>query len=131
MKWMKERDALLAQALAFVESVTGKKEEPARPAAPREPVPPAEIPSTPATVDLPNVPEPAEPEPRAPEPQPIGSTEVSGPIPGDFRTELRHRIATFRKHQERFNRERDEYFTATLAKLRAAINEPPSTRLDK
>ena len=34
-------------------------------------------------------------------------------------------IAAFRAHQERFNRERHEYFNATLARLRAEINELP------
>jgi len=130
MKWMKERDALLAQALAFVESVTGKKEEPARRAPGSDGVhATVETPTSAATLEPVDVPEPAETEP--PESQPTGSTAISGPVPGDFRTELRQRIATFRKHQERFNREREEYFTATLARLRAAINEPPSPRLDK
>jgi hypothetical protein len=40
-------------------------------------------------------------------------------------SEIRSRIAAFRAHQERFNRERHEYFNATLARLRAEINELP------
>ena len=45
----------------------------------------------------------------------------------DFRTEMQARIANFRKHQERFEREREEYCAATLSKLRAAIRDvgPP------
>jgi hypothetical protein len=39
----------------------------------------------------------------------------------DFRAEVQTRIVSFRAHQERFDREREEYFTATLAKARAAI----------
>ena len=41
---------------------------------------------------------------------------------------MQDRIESFRKHQERFNRERAEYFNATLARLRAAIDEagPPT-----
>jgi hypothetical protein len=31
------------------------------------------------------------------------------------------RVANFRAHQQRFNREREEYFSATLTKLRTAI----------
>ena len=31
------------------------------------------------------------------------------------------RVANFRAHQQRFNRERAEYFSATVTKLRAAI----------
>jgi hypothetical protein len=43
---------------------------------------------------------------------------------GDFRSEMQARIANFRKHQERFEREREEYCAATLIKLRAAIRDP-------
>jgi len=45
---------------------------------------------------------------------------------GDFRTEMQARIASFRKHQERFEREREEYCAATLTRLRAAIWDPAS-----
>jgi len=44
---------------------------------------------------------------------------------------MQARIANFRKHQERFEREREEYCAATLSKLRAAIGDvapPPPTR---
>jgi hypothetical protein len=46
----------------------------------------------------------------------------------DVKTEIQGRIASFRAHQERFNRERQEYFSATLARLRASIEQlpPPS-----
>jgi hypothetical protein len=37
--------------------------------------------------------------------------------------EIRARVAGFRAHQERFNRERENYFAATLARLRAAIED--------
>jgi hypothetical protein len=43
---------------------------------------------------------------------------------GDFRTEMQARIANFRRHQERFEREREEYCAATLTRLRAAIRDP-------
>jgi hypothetical protein len=33
------------------------------------------------------------------------------------------RVANFRAHQQRFNREREEYFSATLTRLRAAIEK--------
>jgi hypothetical protein len=42
--------------------------------------------------------------------------------------EIRARVASFRAHQERFNREREEYFAATLARLRAVIKDMPSPR---
>jgi hypothetical protein len=44
----------------------------------------------------------------------------------DVRTEMQARIANFRKHQERFEREREEYCAATLTKLRAAIRDASS-----
>jgi hypothetical protein len=49
-------------------------------------------------------------------------------VPSDLQRELTARIASFRAHQERFNREREEYFTATLARLRAAIKDDPAPR---
>jgi hypothetical protein len=66
--------------------------------------------------------------------------EISRPVPfarpdlrEDFQSEIRARIASFRAHQERFNREREAYCTATMAKVHAALKEgelsPP--RLDK
>jgi hypothetical protein len=39
--------------------------------------------------------------------------------------EIRARIAGFRAHQERFNREREEYFSKTLARLKASLDERP------
>jgi hypothetical protein len=124
MKWMRERDALIAQTLAFVQSVTGQKDagEPLSATVP-EPLPrpalPADIPrpSLPATVGAgaAKTPDPASPAPRA-------------PAPSDFQSELKSRIASFRAHQERFNREREEYFSATLARLRAAIKDGPPPR---
>jgi len=54
----------------------------------------------------------------------------SGPIqvlraepPVDVQSEIKARIANFRAHQERFLRERDEYCSATMAKVRAALRE--------
>jgi hypothetical protein len=47
----------------------------------------------------------------------------------DIQTEIKARVATFRANQERFNRERQEYFSSTLAKLRASISDtPPSDK---
>ena len=45
--------------------------------------------------------------------------------------EIRTRVASFRAHQERFNREREEYFASTIARLRAAIKDVPPPRLRK
>jgi hypothetical protein len=123
MKWIRERDALIAQTLAFVQSVSGKKDGIRQPdTVAAAPVLAAEIVSV-RTVTVAFEPLQADPPtPIAPPPQPL-------PVPpprnaGDFRSEMQARIANFRKHQERFEREREEYCAATLTKLRAAIRAP-------
>ena len=41
----------------------------------------------------------------------------------DFQSEIRARVANFRAHQERFNREREAYCSATMAKVHASLKE--------
>jgi len=129
MKWIRERDALIAQTLAFVQSVTGRKDglhqldgTPAAPVASVDVVSYVAIERTTLEIEAP------EPAPAAP-PQPF---QVAPPrIAGDFRNEIQSRIANFRKHQERFEREREEYCASTMAKLRAEIRDAsqlPSAR---
>ena len=128
MKWIRERDALIAQTLAFVQSVSGKKDDVRQPdTAAAAPVLAAEIVSVQAVTVAFESPQ-ADPPPVAPPPKPL-------PVPpprlaGDFRSEMQIRIANFRKHQERFEREREEYCAATLTKLRAAIRDaaPPAQK---
>lgn len=124
MKWIRERDALIAQTLAFVQSVSGRKGDFRQPdTAAAAPVLAAEIVSVQAVTLA------FEPLQAAPPPQPL-------PVPpsrvaGDVRSEMQARIANFRKHQERFEREREEYCAATLTKLRAAIRDaapPPAQK---
>jgi len=126
MKWMKERDLLIAQTMAFVQSVTGKKPDAdllmARPPA-EEPAfmpPPAPAPViTPAIeavlAETMLVVEPPKPV------QPPVFAKLD--IRGDFQSEVRARVATFRAHQERFLREREEYCSTTMAKVRASLRE--------
>jgi hypothetical protein len=55
--------------------------------------------------------------------------QVTRPIvPSELQNEIRSRIEGFRAHQERFNRERAEYFNATLARLRASLDEAAAPR---
>lgn len=131
MSWATERDALIAQTKAFIESVTNKAGGAGRfeaaPARSDPVVPPVERASM--TSPLAAAPKPLAP-PAPPLTRPAVPTEsvlhsrrfdhVS------MSAEIRARIATFRAHQERFNRERHDYFNATLARLRAEINELPS-----
>ncbi|WP_426418998.1 hypothetical protein [Bradyrhizobium genosp. A] len=124
MKWIRERDALIAQTLAFVQSVSGRKDDVRQPdTAAAAPVLAAEIVSVQAvTVAF-------EPPQAAPPPQPLPAHPPQAGA--DFRSEMQARIARFRKHQERFEREREEYCAATLTKLRAAIRDaapPPAQK---
>jgi hypothetical protein len=106
MEWVRERDLLIAQTLAFVESVTGKKPDAkpdirARDTKPRIEAAPIEIAEPPAGVQF--------------------NTQASRTsISSDFRSEIQTRVASFRAHQQRFHREREEYFRATLARMRVA-----------
>jgi hypothetical protein len=134
MKWMKERDLLIAQTMAFVQSVTGKKPDaellsPATETTVRAtmttsvvnveavlaeptPIPVAVAPKLPETKPPQTVPSQAKP------------LQVAGlDLPGDFQSEIRARVASFRAHQERFTREREEYCRATMAKVRATLSE--------
>ena len=120
MKWIRERDALIAQTLAFVQSVTGRKEE-------QLPMGPASVPA-PTAVEVTSVvviEEGREVDQPQAEPPPQ-SFQVAPPTrSGDFRSEVQARVANFRKHQERFEREREEYCAATMARLRAEIRDTP------
>jgi hypothetical protein len=139
MSWEKERDALIARTMAFVNSVAGKKEN-ANPAvrfdAARRHVDIAPVDIAP-TAPLPplRIAEPRISELRIAEPpveSPPAVIQLSRPkIPSDFQREIHDRIESFRKHQERFNRERAEYFNTTLARLRAALDEAAAQRIVK
>jgi hypothetical protein len=148
MKWMKERDLLIAQTMAFVQSVTGKT-----PAAETTITASVAVLSVEAsettrvTAVLPEYIESLLAETPLPAPSPGEvSREVSSEVPvevssempreisipapivrsdlqEDFRSEIRARVAHFRAHQERFNREREAYGSATMAKVRAALKE--------
>lgn len=116
MKWIRERDALIAQTMAFVQSVTGRKDDVLQPGgtvvASTVAVEIADARAVPAEIELAQA---LVPPPPTPLPPPRAS--------GDFRTEMQARIANFRKHQQRFEREREEYCAETLTKLRAAIRD--------
>jgi hypothetical protein len=127
MKWQKERDDLIAQTKAFVQSVTGRT-----PQAVLSPVF-----NKPAPIENPFV----APAPVSPPPLPIeqvvpaNSTEAKpieqdlpppkAPAAGDVRKEIQTRVAAFQAHQHRFHRERDAYFNSVLTKARSAIEDGP------
>ena len=139
MSWQKERDALIAQTMAFVQSVTGRRVEASGLTEGFTSAPAAELSvlRSPTLLDLERnlEPSPKAPAPRSAAPiEPARIMEVSPAVaaltprpitPSDMTSEIRARVATFRAHQERFNREREQYFSATLERLRAAIKDMP------
>ena len=148
MKWMKERDLLIAQTMAFVQSVTGKTPDTGKTIAPSvtfstgtsdpldtsETVRPAaavsDIPLLRVVEAPPVVQAPIASQAPAIEVSVETSREILKPIHftrpdlrEDFQSEIRARVANFRAHQERFNREREAYCTATMAKVHAVLKE--------
>jgi hypothetical protein len=127
MKWMRERDLLIAQTMAFVQSVTGKKPEAdvfARTDLPA--VTPTRLPDVEAmladaiSAPFPSasaVPEAAKPLPPA---RPAGRSE--------YQSEIQARVAKFRAHQAKFNQEREAYCSATMARMQAALDKYPVPR---
>ena len=124
MKWMRERDLLIAQTMAFVQSVTGKKPDADQFSAnPAVSAPVDALKSAPAAVMMPDI-EAMLAETIAVElPRPVQSARPEPRV--DFQSEIRARVANFRANQERFNREREAYCSATMAKVHAALREDP------
>jgi hypothetical protein len=152
MKWMRERDLLIAQTMAFVQSVTGKTPEAEKTVTTSVALLSVETSETTAAA-LPDaalsniksllaVTPPAAQAPREASRDVSREEiprEISRPAPlarldlrEDFQSEIRARVANFRAHQERFNREREAYCSATMAKVHAALRESePPTRPGK
>ena len=136
MKWIKERDLLIAQTMAFVQSVAGKK-----PAAEARDVPQEVLFQSPLTKSAPvdevaGVERPAQALPIEPlqimplqiKSTPIESAPIARPSPvlsDDVRQEIRGRVAAFRAHQELFHRERDKYYNSVLNKFRTSTDPAP------
>jgi hypothetical protein len=130
MKWMRERDALIAQTMAFVQSVTGKRPDVGQPVAESAGTPAAPVAAAPlaAAAFIPDIEavladtlviREAPVTREAPKPTQI----VRPDFKGDFKSEIRDRVANFRAHQERFNREREAYGSATMAKVHASLRD--------
>lgn len=122
MKWMRERDLLIAQTMAFVQSVTGKRPETDKPGYPAA----SDRSAAPAMPDIEallaeTIVNPAPPKPLQ---NPI---QVPRPaLRNDVQNEIKARVASFRAHQQRFMKERDEYFSTTVAKIQAVLDKPPA-----
>ena len=108
MKWVMERDLLIAQTMAFVQSVTGRKPEPDAQ---------VESASFPA-IEFEQLESPVE----------VAATPRQPPVARSaVREEMEGRVAAFRAHQQRFDRERDKHFNSVLTGIRAAITDPSRT----
>jgi hypothetical protein len=136
MKWMRERDLLIAQTMAFVQSVTGKTPETEKMVTASVALLSVETSETiHAAAALPDIAALLAETPRAAQAQRDVSRdavprEASRPAPlarldlqEDFQAEIRARVANFRAHQERFSREREAYCSATMAKVHASLRE--------
>ena len=127
MKWMRERDLLIAQTMEFVQSVTGKRPDAeiagARPEAP-QPFEAAK--SNLAAAPMPDIAALLADTTFAAPPKPTAIARID--LKGEFQSEqseIKARVANFRAHQERFNREREAYGSSTMAKVRASLQDHP------
>ena len=105
--WMRERDQLIEQTLAFVEGVAAAK--PARASA----VGPARA-------------EPAKPAAKARPAEPSEPERLVGlaPMPSE-RAEIERRVANFKAQQQKFQRAREADYDAIFSKARATAGNLP------
>jgi len=110
MKWQRERDLLIAQTMAFVQSVTGKPMNAEAPAEARLPLAsPDQTSTTARPVDV----------------LPARLTPINQ---SDLRDEIHRRVAAFRDRQQVFHRDRDEYCNEMMAKARASSEQALKAR---
>ena len=110
MTWKNERDLLLAQTMAFVQSVAGKAADvDGRLDARLKPV----------SSDQPFIVE---------RPVDVFPARLSPIGQSDMRDEIRRRVAAFRVRQQAFDRDRDAYCNAMMAKARASTEHATKVR---
>jgi hypothetical protein len=131
MEWVRERDLLIAQTLAFVQSVSDRERDDkkldARKPDARKPSaePDRRLRVEAAAIEPINFVEP-------PASTPFKTQAPRPTVSNDVRTEMQTRVANFRAHQQRFTREREAYCRATIARMRVAAigtdSAPPPLR---
>jgi len=126
MKWMRDRDLLIAQTMAFVQSVTGRKPE-AEVFVRTElsAVTPTRLPDVEAMLAE------AAPPPIAPKPAPLPVVQPLLAGRSEYQSDIQARVEKFRAHQARFTRDREAYCSATMAKVQATLDQYPVTRPSK
>ena len=118
MKWMQERDLLIAQTMAFVQSVTGREPEAALFAqTDLRAVTPARLPDVEAML--------------AEAPKPVPSMPARPAVRSEYQSEIQARVEKFRAHQAKFSREREAYCSAAVAKMQATLDKYPVPRASK
>jgi hypothetical protein len=148
MKWMRERDLLIAQTMAFVQSVTGKKPEAEKTVAASLLMTSFEtLETADRAVRMPDIEALMAEAPELPKQAPReapreasreASSEASRVVQTIARADLRSgfqseiseikaRVANFRAHQQRFNQEREAYCSATMAKVHATLRDMPAS----
>ena len=110
MMWKEERDLLIAQTMAFVQSVAGKTAEVDRQLKTRLPQVTPVQPST------------------AERPMDVPPARLSPIRQSDLRDEINRRVTAFRARQQVFHRDRNEYCNAMMAKVRAASEQAAKDR---
>jgi LmbE family N-acetylglucosaminyl deacetylase len=128
MKWMRERDLLIAQTMAFVQSVTGKKPDAEKLFANNSAASTVAEASQPVDARSAGAPAAFIPDLDALLTDTTIAVAPTKPVARpdvriDFQSEIKARVANFRAHQERFHREREAYCSATMAKVHAALRE--------
>ena len=103
--WKKERDLLIAQTMAFVQSVTGK---------PMDAGSPVEARTLSISPDQP---------PAAVRPADVLPTRLTPIGHSDLRDEIHRRVAAFRARQQAFDRDRDAFCNAMMARARASSEQ--------
>ena len=134
MKWMRERDLLIAQTMAFVQSVTGKKPEAEKTVATSATITSFETADT--AVRMPDIealmaealelPKAESREEASRVVQTIARADLRSGFQSEI-SEIKARVANFRAHQQRFNQEREAYCSATMAKVHATLREMPAS----
>jgi hypothetical protein len=123
MKWMRERDLLIAQTMAFVQSVSGKMPEAEKTDAASLTLLSVETShTTSAPAPMPDI-EALLAVRGAVAAPPKAAPKARLDLRDELQAEIKARVANFRAHQERFTREREAYCSATMAKVHAVLKE--------
>lgn len=102
--WMRERDQLIEQTMAFVAGVAAAKPVPGIAVLPIEPTAPLQ----------------------APPPLPQSRPPVALDCMASERAQIEMRVAKFRKQQEKFQRAREAQYHEIFSKTRATPRNPAS-----